>query len=271
MINYIFNNREGILFHGKKESITISTAVIKKALEATNEKMELLKRDAPDVFEILGMRNLSAFVGEMFVSSLKNVSNGLLIKNPHQDGYPDLLVMTQDGKDLWKKLKDNHQDKSPFSDFETGGIEVKSTCGSLPTPAHFRKKGLLKPSIGDERINYVRGYDWKAHHRQTNNLIGVFWDFVQDKPTICGLFYGEDLSLDDWGKIVQPKQGGGRTTSVSIMTKEGIYKMYNNWIAVIDDKRYMEFFDRFNKSTVIADFVSGKTPDHSERLAYVSK
>ena len=256
-IKYIFNNATGITFKGKNETLFLDIEIIKNALDITNFRMNTLKETAEDLFEILGMRNLSAFVGEMFVRALAESSKGKLMKNPHQDGYPDLLVMTDEGGKLWEALRGNDQDKMPFSDFETGGIEVKSTCGSLPTPAIFGKKGLRKPEIEDERIDYVTGYDWKAHHRETNNLMGLFWDFVDKKPTICGVFFCQDLTPDDWGEIVQPKSGGGRTTSVSIMARQGIKKMYENWLAVIDDPRYMKFFDRFNKSDLIVSF-SGK-------------
>jgi len=159
--------------------------------------------------------------------------------------------MTNEGRKLWNQLAENTQDKAPFSGFETGGIEVKATVGSVPTPAQFRKKGLRKPEIGDARIDFVTKYDWKAHHRKTNNLIGIYWDFVEKKPIICGLFFGGGLTEGDWGKIIQPKKGGGRTTSVSIMTRTGIYKMYENWIAVIDDQRYYNFFNRYNKASLI--------------------
>ena len=40
---------------------------------------------------------------------------------------------------------------------------------------------------------------------------------------------------------MKPKAGGGRTTSVSIMTREGIKKMYDNTLLVIDDERYINF------------------------------
>jgi hypothetical protein len=252
---YIFNKIEGVTVAGKSESLFVDIQVFRDALNLTNKNIDILKENAPDLFEILGMRNLSAFIGEMFVTSLAKSSGGLLVKNPHQDGYPDLLTMTNEGLALWKKLENNNQDKNPFSGFGTGGIEVKATCGSMPTPEQFRKKGLRKPAIGDERIEYVRGYDWKAHHRETNNLAGIYWDFVDEKPIICGLFLCGNLTESDWGKIVQPKKGGGRTTSVSIMTRGGIYKMYENWIAVIDDKRYANFFDKFNRASLIGDFL----------------
>ena len=250
-INYIFNKTKALKVQGKSESLAIDMKIFEDALNLTNNRMNALEEIAPDLFEILGMRNLSAFVGEMFVRTLEQSANGLLVKNPHQDGYPDLLSMTKEGKTLWENLADNHQDKEPFSGFETGGIEVKATVGSVPTPARLRKKGLRKPTIGDERIELVTGYDWKAHHRETNNLIGIYWDFVNGKPVICGLFFGNNLVQDDWGKIVTPKKGGGRTTSVSIMKRAGIYKMYENWIAVIDDSRYYDFFNRYNRANLI--------------------
>lgn len=250
-VAYVYNRIDGITARGRSQSLFISLDVFKTALASTNAKMDLLKVNAPNLFEILGMRNLSAFVGEMFVHTIAESSNGALVKNPHQDGYPDLLIMTDEGRALLKKLANNRQDKGPFSGFETGGIEVKATVGSVPTPDVFRKKGLRKPEIGDERIEHTAGYDWKAHHRETNNLIGLYWDFVNQKPVICGVFYSGDLLEDDWGRIVQPKDGGGRTTSVSIMARSGIHKMYMGWIAVIQDERYANFFNRYNQAAII--------------------
>lgn len=249
--DYVYNKIKGVKVTGKSESLFLDLEIFKTALALTNQNMDVLKENAPDLFGILGMRNLSAFVGEMFVSAIVKSANGALVKNPHQDGYPDLLIMTKEGKALWEKLANNNQDKSPFSGFETGGIEVKATVGSVPTPEVFRKKGLRKPDIGDERIEFTGAYDWKAHHRETNNLIGIYWDFVNGKPVICGLFFSGNLTEDDWGKIVQPKEGGGRTTSVSIMARTGIYKMYENWIAVINDSRYADFFNRYNRANLI--------------------
>ena len=100
----------------------------------------------------------------------------------------------------------------------------------------------------------ARGYDWKAHHRETNNLLGIYWDFDQDTrlPIIAGTFFSNTLTEEDWGKIVQPKEGGGRTTSVSIMQKSGIYKMYKNWITVKSEKAYGEFFDKRNKDDLFS-------------------
>jgi len=201
-----------------------------------------------NISELLGLRNLSAFVGELFAQCLKKNSSGLFIKNPHQDGYPDLLLMDERGRRLYKKLSNRLKEKAPFSPFPNGGIEIKATVGSVPTPKICAKRGYEKPGLGDQRIHLLSGYDWKAHHQETNNLLSILWDFIDGYPTVIAAFYSKDLNLKDWGAIVKPKAGGGRTTSVSIMTREGIKKMYDNTLLVIDDERYINFLNNYNKS-----------------------
>lgn len=194
-----------------------------------------------EIFETLGMRNLSGFVGEVLVSSIDKITNHKLVKNLHQDGYPDLLLnITKEMQSYLsttytlKNGKKYPNSKEIFSPYKYGGLEVKATCGSTPSQsATFRK-----PIIGEQRIQSVTGFDWKAHHRTTNNLIGVLWDFIDGVPSIVAAFYRNDLVIEDWGAIVQPKEGGGRTTSVSIMNSTGVKKMCDGWIAVLDDEKY---------------------------------
>lgn len=255
-MTYLINKKASTDFlsrKGEKENIDIE--IFEKALKDTHEVIDKITKDIPvDVFAILGMRNLSAFIGELYAKSLIKMSKGKFIGNPHQDGYPDLLLMNAGGKVALEKLKQagKLRDKAPFSPFEYGGIEIKATCGSVPTPKECAKKGVQKPDMGDERISLLKGYDWKAHHRETNNLIGIFWDFHLKAPHIVGVFFGSSLTENDWGKIVQPKEGGGRTTSVSIMTRGGVTKMYKNWVAIKDDPRYVKFFNTYNGGTLIS-------------------
>lgn len=218
--------------------------------------IDKITKDIPvDVFSILGMRNLSAFIGELFAKSLIKMSDGKFVGNPHQDGYPDLLLMNAGGKAAYEKLRHEGKlrDKAPFSPFEYGGIEIKATCGSVPTPKECARKGVVKPDMGDTRIPLMKGYDWKAHHRETNNLIGIFWDFKDGTPHIIAVFFGNKLNEEDWGRIIQPTDGGGRTTSVSIMTRDGVRKMYSNWIAVKNDDRYINFFNSYNRGVLMSE------------------
>ena len=68
---------------------------------------------------------------------------------------------------------------------------------------------------------------------------------------MVAVFFCADLVEDDWGKIVQPKDGGGRTTRVSIMTRVGVKKMYDNWVVVLNDDRYINFLNRYNNSSML--------------------
>ena len=79
-----------------------------------------------------------------------------------------------------------------------------------------------------------------------------FGSLIQKRKTyldsLSFIILSNNLELNDWGKIVKPKAGGGRTTSVSIMTRDGIKKMYDNTLLVIDDQRYIDFLNKYNKS-----------------------
>lgn len=211
-----------------------------------------------DIARVLGLRNLSAFVGELVATGIARSSQGLFRLNPHQDGYPDLLLMDQRGRRELERLGGRMNEKGPFSPFASGGIEVKATCGSVPTPKVCRNRGIARPELGDSRIVCMTGYDWKAHHRETNNLVGVLWDFVDQRPRVAAMFYSSALTESDWGGIVAPKPGGGRTTSVSIMNRAGIRKMYRGWLCVLADGGYREFLNRRNKDSLIP--VSGDSP-----------
>jgi hypothetical protein len=240
--DYIQNPRTSVAYEG----VPVLTA--QEVVDAMNVANNAIK-DLSDttmkfdinIFETLGMRNLSGMVGEYFARSVVKVSGCKLEYNPHQDGYPDLLLVDTNQKkaflDTLYTLKDNKRypiDKNHFSPFKYGGIEVKSTCGNTP-PA----KKVPKPLIGEQRVGLVNSFDWKAHHRETNHLLAVLWDFIDGLPTYVAAFYQEGLEVEDWGRLVKPKDGGGRTTSVSVMKSSGVKKMCNNWVAVINDERYI--------------------------------
>ncbi len=241
-MNYIVRKDELVKINGE---IIISNQQVVSAIEFANAAIKTLDEQTKafdiNIFEAMGMRNLSGIVGEYLGKSLQRFSNGSLHSNLHQDGYPDLLLTnTKERKDYFSTLysvisgKKYPKDKFLFSPYKYGGIEVKATCGSTPSA-----NNIPKPLIGEQRISLINSFDWKAHHRTTNNLIGILWDFCDGLPTIVAAFYCNSLTIDDWGKIVQPKEGGGHTTSVSIMNCTGIKKMCNNWIAVIDDEQYI--------------------------------
>ena len=242
-MDYIVNDRNAVLIEGEK---IISNENLIEAINFCNNAIRTLDEQTKqfdiNIFEVLGMRNLSGMVGEYFAKSVERFSDGNLHSNLHQDGYPDLLrTNTIQRLKYYQSLytemagKKYPKDKALFSPFKYGGVEVKAPCGSTPSAAV-----TPKPLIGEQRIDKLTSFDWKAHHRETNNLLSIFWDFIDEVPTVAACFYRNDLTIDDWGKIVQPKLDGGRTTSVSIMTSAGVKKMCQGWIAVIDSEPYIK-------------------------------
>lgn len=240
--DYIQNKNIAVSFEG---NVILSAQDVVNAMNTANDALKelsdtTLKFDI-NVFETLGMRNLSGMIGEYFAHSVMLASNGKLVSNLHQDGYPDLLLVDTPERrsyfDTLYTLKNGKKypiDKKHFSPFIPGGIEVKATCGSTPPASK-----VPKPLIGEQRVEYINSFDWKAHHQKTNHLLAVLWDFVDGLPTYVAAFYQDGLTEDDWGEIVQPKEEGGRTTSVSIMKSQGVKKMCKNWIAVLNDEAYI--------------------------------
>ena len=250
--SYLVQNQADIPISRLGERQYIPTTFLTSAVNRTHDMIDNVYENDVDIAAILGLRNLSAFIGELTISAIAGKRDGCFQRNPHQDGYPDLLLMDSVGQAEWDRLEGQRNDKGPFSPFSGGGIEVKATCGSVPSPQQCRRKGLLRPDVGDTRIRCMTGYDWKAHHRETNNLLGILWDFIDKRPRIAAMFYCDQLKEEDWGRIVAPKPGGGRTTSVSIMSKRGIKKMYTGWLCVLSRGGYREFLNKRNNDRSIS-------------------
>ena len=227
---------------------SLPISMIENALQRTNEVFKDLSKVAPYVYELLGLRNLSSFVGAAFAMELQNSSNGLLMLNPHQDGYPDLLLLDEVGTKELKKFENQMNEKQPFSPFSAGGVEIKATVGDVPSSKTLTSKGQTKPHIGVTRVELISGINWKSHHRDTNHLLALIWDFKDSIPAIMVVSYSSKLVQTDWGNIVQPIAGGGRTTSVSIMSKSGVEKVLNNTLLIIDDQRYISLVEKQIKS-----------------------
>src|SRR5439155_5957243 len=141
---------------------------------------------------LLELRNLSALIREIFDKEVGRAYNKVFMKNPNQNGYPDLLALTPEGRKYIEKATTNGSiktDKNLWSPYPFGGIEVKATCGNTPPASK-----VAKPKIGESRINVgLQSAEWKAHHQLTRNLLGIFWDFVDGLPTVLATFYRNDL------------------------------------------------------------------------------
>jgi len=225
----------------RKDSLTNSfhSSVFIDAIDEFNRIIKTFDDMEIPIGDLLGLRNYSGFLGEVFNYAVVKKSNGYIRKNQHQDGYPDLLVMDETGQNEWSKVQGRLTEKSPFSPFAGGGIEVKATCGDIQLSKWFSKNKIQRPpQIGGSRIDYMKKYTWKSHHRETNNLCALIWDFVDKEPTIVAIMYTDDLTEEDWGKLQKPKEGGGNTTSVSIIKQTGVEKLFQGLIAIIDNAEY---------------------------------
>lgn len=71
-------------------SLILTNKEIVVAIEYANEALISLYKNTKNfdinIFEVLGMRNLSGLVGEYFAKSLVKCSKGKLQSNLHQDG-----------------------------------------------------------------------------------------------------------------------------------------------------------------------------------------
>lgn len=120
-MEYIVNDRNAVLIDGE---IIISNEQIIGAINFCNNAIHTLDEQTKqfdiNIFEVLGMRNLSGMVGEYFAKSVERFSNGNLHSNLHQDGYPDLLrtntIQSLNYSPFTLKLQErNIQKIKPFS------------------------------------------------------------------------------------------------------------------------------------------------------------
>lgn len=218
----------------KLSHVDIKVDLLLKAIDLTNNKFKEIQEKTLqmklDLFTVIDFRVLSGLVGETFSAELSKICPSL-VKNPSLDGYPDLLQVSNE--EMRSYLTNCRA--VDFIKFKYGGIEVKNTFGT-------KKSGTnLQP--GDTRIQLInRKLDWKAHHQETNYLIGLFSDYIEGFPKIIALTYANNLTKEDWSDVQRPK-GDSAMTSFSAITGSGFNKLLQGIRICADDKRYLSFFN----------------------------
>jgi hypothetical protein len=218
-----------------------------EALEAsaisTNNALRRLQDLGSEIgfslWDVASLRTLSAMVGHIF-SHHVGESHSELMLNPNQDGQPDLIALTRMGLAYISENTNEsghlNTDKTLWSPYPFGGVEIKSTCGNTPPASE-----IPKPGIGDSRYPILASAEWKAHHQDTGLLLGVHWDFVDGYPVILALFFRNDLDTvtgrenRHWGVVVTPS-GNSKTTSVSVMKTAGVRRMGEGLILLCDNE-----------------------------------
>ncbi len=197
-----------------------------KLVSAINECNQGLASFPPHIWRSIALKFSGAVIGEFFAASIASSCNAF--RNTVEQGYPDVLP----------------KDAENASEYELRhyptGLELKGTCGNIPT-GNLVKAGL-------PRVNYLSSINWKAHHREVENLLAFIWDFypVKDSiytPCITAAFYCSNLCEDDWGAI---SGLSGRSTKLSNMAKCGREKMASGIVCVLDDplikNKYFKIF-----------------------------
>ena len=85
--------------------------------------------------------------------------------------------------------------------------------------------------------------DWKAHHQQTNQLLGLVSDFIEGCPQVVAVMYSDALTKSDWTTKQQPKKNS-TMTSFSVIERSGHKKMMDGIRLCLGAPTYLNFFGR---------------------------
>jgi len=199
---------------------SINTDNIVKAVFESNET---IRKNPANLYRTIDLKTTSSIIGAIYCGCLAQNIIGAII-NPIEKGHPDIIP--ENGHNATEAELRNY----PY------GLEIKTTVGNVKTGASLRP--------GQNRLQFLTGITWQAHHQEVRELMGLIWDFdnqINDFlfPIITGVFFSPNLTLDDWGAISGTT---GRNTKVCGMTSTGRAKMKNGWVII--HKKYLEKYNR---------------------------
>lgn len=205
----------------------INSAQILEAVDLTNSILQDL---SASLYRSLDYKTTSAIVGSIFCDNLASRTD--CIVNPIEKGHPDLIP--KEGANCSEEQLRNYPK----------GLEIKTTVGNIELGANLR--------AGEVRVGKLVGITWQAHHREVEQLLGLIWDFVPsvqtfNYPAITAVFYADDLTENDWGKISGTT---GRNTKVTGMRASGKAKMGAGWVVLIESQEYLEAYSRLLRFTL---------------------
>lgn len=235
--------------------VSVSSNDVIKAVVASNiyfqKLIPLFKEIGFDVYEILGQRNLSGFVGEVFSRTFEKSIEGFK-SNPHADGRPDILDLTSKqalvyfNKECLLKERDGSlkPNRATLAPFKYGGLEVKCSIGisvSKYKELLLVDTGQKNFNIGMSRIKYLQSITYWGHHTSCENLVGLYYDYLDaagGAPQIMVVMHSILDPDTDWQKVSIGKIGSKKTSNTSL-TSQGRLKMYSNVITVVNDETYI--------------------------------
>jgi len=204
----------------------------KEVLAAVTNLNAFLCSLPSNLYGSIDFKTTGAMIGAIFCSKLVGqIPNSAI--NPIEKGYPDIIPLS--AVDSTEEVLRNY----PI------GLEIKGTIGNSKTGVNLR--------AGQMRIQNLTGITWQAHHREVNHLMGVIWDFVNlignfYFPAITGVFFSNELSIEDWGEISGTT---GRNTKVTGMRSSGKQKMGQGKVLIYDNADYIEKYSRLLNITKV--------------------
>jgi hypothetical protein len=203
--------------HQRIPSSAVMAAVVEANLYLRDLRVQF-RRIGFNVYESLGQRNISGFVGEVFSHLLSRHTPGL-VPNPHPDGRPDLIDVSSPLAQEHLRIRCYATGKSTqtvpikaqFTPFKFGGVEVKATIGDLP-------HGVDPPAVGTPRHRHIRALTYWGHHRNCCNLLGVYYDYFVTRdsaPQVAAVFHARLLE-SDWNAVSLGRAGSKKTSNTSL-------------------------------------------------------
>ncbi len=238
--------------------MNISLSMIKSAVRETNTYLSKLSNIFEelnfDLFGILGQRNLSGFIGEVFSHFLSRDTSDYTL-NPHADGRPDLIDISTNAAiahlqdDCYKYIDGKKVPiKELLAPFRYGGAEVKCTIGthSATSKAEYKHdNGVEDFELGISRIKYIKGLTYWAHHQHSTNMIGLYYDYyrpVSGIPQLLTVFMPM-FNRHDWNKVSVGDKDHKKTSNTSL-NASGKKKLYASCVYMVNDPTYIEKFKK---------------------------
>ncbi len=229
---------------------SLSSAELITVAEETNNYIRnlvpIFSETGFDIFDSLGQRNISGFIGEIYKNILANKHEELL-PNPHPDGRPDIIAVNSPkaAAYLSECFVEVNGRKVPIKDklspFRFGGLEVKCSIGSSGTTQTERYISSFGHSfrLYEPRVGYLSGITWWAHHGSADNLLGLYYDYYADyngTPQILAAMFSE-LTGDDWNAVSHGNPRKKKTSNTSL-NKYGLAKLKSNCVFCVSDEAY---------------------------------
>jgi hypothetical protein len=214
-MNYLINNE-----FQYTSGFSINADNVIKAVYETNGA--IIKNPA-NLYKTVDLKTTSSILGAIYCGCLAHNITGAIV-NPIEKWHPDIIP--ESGRNSTETELRNY----PY------GIEIKATVGNVKTGVSLKHR--------QNRLQFLTGITWQAHHREMRELMGLIWDFdnlVKDFtfPITTGVFFSPNLILDEWGTISGTT---GRNTKVCGMTSTGRVKMKEGWIVI--HKKYIEKYNQ---------------------------